>query len=219
MPGETKITKEINKYIRKKLPPEPDVLKKLREETAKLPNPQMQISWEQAQFMTIILKAIRAKKILEIGVFTGYSTLITAMALPDDGNVIACDINTEWTDIAKKYWEQTGVLHKIDLRIAPASETLETLVASGKNGSFDFAFIDADKTNDALYYEKCLQLVKPGGLIMVDNALWGGTVLDKGSDDEDARAIQQFNDAITQDTRVHSYIAPVRDGILLLYKK
>lgn len=218
MPSETKITEDIHKYICNKLKPEPEILKELRRETSTLPNAQMQISWEQAQFMTIILRAIRAKKTIEVGVFTGYSTLITALALPEDGMVLACDINTEWTNIASKYWEKAGVSQKIDLRIAPAEETLDSVIAAGEKETFDFAFIDADKVNDAIYYEKCLQLVKPGGIIMVDNALWDGAVLDTEGDDEDAQAIQKFNDMVVKDERVTSCIAPIRDGILMIFR-
>lgn len=219
MPSDTKITEQIHKYICDNLEEEPPFLKDLHAETNRLPEAEMQISWEQAQFMTVILKAIHAKKTIEIGVFTGYSALITALALPDEGTVIACDINEKWTSFGKKYWEIAGVLNKIDLRIAPAIETLERLLVDGESETFDFAFIDADKSNDLVYYEKCLQLIKPGGLIMVDNALWGGAVLGEESNDKDTLAIQQFNKTVARDERVHSYLAPIRDGIQLIFKK
>ncbi len=165
-------------YMRRVTLREPDILRRLREETAGFPTSSCQISAEQGQFMALLMHLMGARRTIEIGVYTGYSALVVAQALPDDGRVIACDINEEWTAIARRYWREAGVDRKIDLRMGPALNTLDDLIASGQGNRFDFIFIDADKPNYANYYERALVLLRPGGLIAVDNVLWYGRVID-----------------------------------------
>lgn len=199
---------------------EPDILKKLRAETANHPLVNMQVSPEQGQLMGLLVQLIGAKKCLEVGVFTGYSSLVVALNLPDDGQIIACDISDEFTSIARKYWHQAGVNNKIDLQIAPALETLDRLIANGEAGSFDFAFIDADKNNYAAYYDRCFQLVRSGGLILVDNVLWYGRVADPAMDhDKRTQAIKQINQQIYHDDRVQISLIPIGDGLTIARKK
>lgn len=194
-------------------------LRALREETAPLKNADMQVSREQGQLMALLARLIGARRTLEIGVFTGYSTLCVALALPDDGRIVACDLSEEWTAIARRHWERAGVAHKIDLRLAAAMRTLERLLAEGAAGSFDFAFIDADKPNYRAYYEHCLQLVRPGGLIALDNTLWAGRVADPAQDDANTVAIRAINDALHHDERVDIAMLPVGDGLTLARKR
>lgn len=196
---------------------EPAILTQLREETAKHPMAMMQISPEQGQFIALLIQLIKAKKTLEIGVFTGYSSLIVALTLPPEGKVIALDISHEFTDIAKRYWSAAEVSHKIDLHIAPALDTLDKLTVD-QSASFDFAFIDADKTNYDSYYEKCLTLVRPGGLIVIDNVLWSGQVIDQLVQDTRTTAIRLFNQKLAQDPRILLSVLPVADGLTLALK-
>jgi predicted O-methyltransferase YrrM len=198
---------------------EPDILRQLREETAKLSMAQMQISPEQGQFMALLVQLMGAKKTLEIGVFTGYSALAVALALPVDGKVIACDISEEYTAIAKDFWGRAGVSEKIDLRIAPALETLEKLIAEGETGSFDLAFIDADKRSYENYYERALTLLRPGGLILIDNVLWSGKVTDPTITDKQTQAIREFNQKIHQDSRISLSVMAIADGLTLALKR
>ncbi len=193
--------------------------KALREETDQLEWGVMQISADQAQFMALLAKLTNARKVIEVGTFTGYSALVVAQALPDDGKLIACDVNEEWTAIARRYWQDAKVADKIDLRLAPAMETLSTLVAEGQAGSFDFAFIDADKQNQLQYYELCLQLIRPGGLIAVDNVLWGGSVANPENQSEDTVAIRRCNDFLYGDERVDISLVPIGDGLTLARKR
>ncbi|HEY5604785.1 MAG TPA: class I SAM-dependent methyltransferase [Gammaproteobacteria bacterium] len=193
--------------------------KKLRDATDKIERGNMQISADQAQFMFLLLKLINARRIIEVGTFTGYSALVMASALPEDGKIIACDIHEEWTNIGKQFWEQAGVAHKIDLRLAPALDTFAQLVSDGHSASFDAAFIDADKQNILNYYEYCLQLLRPGGLIMVDNVLWGGSVADHNINDDDTIAIRATNRFILQDDRVDISMVPIGDGLTLARKR
>src|SRR5438270_2572793 len=172
------LTEETYQYLLSVSSRESDVLRRLREETASLPNSQMQISPDQGQFMALLVQLMRAKKTLEIGVFTGYSSLVVAQALPPDGKVIACDVSEEWTSIARRYWKEAGVANKISLRLAPALQTLDSLLKEGQAGTFDFAFIDADKANYDGYYERALKLLRAGGLAAIDNVLWSGRVAD-----------------------------------------
>lgn len=198
---------------------ESEVLKQLRQHTAGMRGSVMQIAPEQGQFMALLIQILGAKKTLEIGVYTGYSALCVAAALPEDGRVVACDINAETTAVAKEFWQKAGVAEKIDLRLAPGTDTLNELIAAGEQGSFDFAFIDADKTGYHTYYERCLLLLRPGGLIAVDNVLWTGSVLNNENPSEDTQALQAFNRFVKDDQRVDLSMLPVGDGLTLLRKK
>ena len=168
------LSDDVRRYLVSTSVSEPEVLARLRQETAGLPLAGMQISPEQGQFMTLLVKMLRARRCLEVGTFTGYSALWVALALPPDGRLTACDVSAEWTSIGQRYWKEAGVARKIDLHLAPALETLDRLIAQGEEGQYDFAFIDADKGNYWHYYERALRLLRPGGLIAVDNTLWGG---------------------------------------------
>lgn len=198
---------------------EPAVLAQLRQETAQQPMSQMQIAPEQGQFMALLVQLMGAKKTLEVGVFTGYSSLVVALALPPDGQLIACDVSQEYTAIARRYWQQAGVSHKIDLRLAPALETLDDLLAEGQANTFDFAFIDADKSNYDNYYERALQLLRSGGLIAIDNVLWSGRVADPDVQDNRTQQIRQLNQKLRQDERVTISLVPIADGLTLTLKR
>jgi predicted O-methyltransferase YrrM len=193
--------------------------RKLREETAKHPMARMQIAPDQGQFMALLAKLMNARRALEVGVFTGYSSLVVALALPEDGQLVACDVSREWSDIGRPYWESAGVAEKIDLRIAPAIETLDALLANGEAGSFDFAFIDADKENYIGYYERSLRLLRAGGLVAVDNTLWSGKVADASENDSETRAIRAFNEHVQRDNRVDLSLLPIGDGLTLAMKR
>lgn len=198
---------------------EPEVLAKLRAETAPLPNAGMQIGPEQGQFMALLVELIGARRTLEVGVFTGYSSTVVALSLPAGGQIIACDVSEEYTSIARRYWREAGVSDKIDLRLGPAIETLEELAASGGSGTFDFAFIDADKEHIDHYYEQAMALVRPGGLLVVDNVLWRGEVVNADSDDPAVRGIRALNAKAHRDPRVSVSLIPVGDGLLLARKR
>jgi predicted O-methyltransferase YrrM len=198
---------------------EPPLLLALREETAELTQRSMQISPEQGQFMALLARLIGARECLEVGVFTGYSSLATALALPDDGRIVACDVSEEWTAVARRYWQRAGVEHKIDLRLAPATETLDALIAAGHGGTFDFAFIDADKTNYLAYYERTLVLLRTGGLALIDNTLWSGRVADPEVADADTVALRHFNEVLHRDERVDISLLPLGDGLTLARKR
>ena len=195
------------------------VLAELRAETAKLPQAGMQTAAEQGQFLGLLIELTGAKRTIEVGTFTGYSALAVALALPPKGRVVACDVNVEFTAIARRYWAKAGVAQKIDLRLAPAKETLDKLLAAGEAGRFDFAFIDADKENYLAYYERCLELLRPGGLMAIDNVLWGGAVADPATDDKDTRAIRALNDKLKGDRRVTLSMVPIGDGLSLARKR
>jgi caffeoyl-CoA O-methyltransferase len=207
---------------------EPEVLRRLRQETAGLPGAGMQIGPEQGQFMALLVELIGARRTLEIGTFTGYSALVVALALPPEGRVVACDVSEEFTAVARRYWAEAGVADKIELHLAPALETLDRLLAPGpaagqaegsQAASFDFAFIDADKANYGAYYERALRLLRPGGLIAIDNVLWSGKVADKAASDPDTRAIQALNAALKDDSRVTLSLLPLGDGLTLAIKR
>jgi len=198
---------------------EPDVLRRLRDETAALPQHSMQISPEQGQFMGLLVELTGARKCLEIGTFTGYSALSVACSLPGDGTLVACDISEDFTDRAKLFWEEAGVADKIDLRIGPALETLDQLLADGEGGTFDFSFIDADKVNYLGYFQRAFDLTRQGGLICIDNVLWSGAVADPSRNDEDTEAIRAFNTALSTDARISLSMLPIGDGLTLACKR
>jgi predicted O-methyltransferase YrrM len=202
---------------------EPDVLARLRRETASHPESRFQIPPEQGQLFQVLIRLSGARRVVEVGVFTGYSSLAMALALPPDGRIVACDISDEYTRTARRYWAEAGVIGKIDLRIAPAKETLDSLIAAGESGSFDFAFIDADKTGYPGYYEQCLQLVRTGGLVSLDNMLSRGRVLEgldhDATQDEDVIALRRMNEFIHRDDRVDALLLPLGDGLTLAVKR
>ncbi len=213
------ISDELAEYVLQVGTREPDVLARLREETAALPQHGMQIAPEQGAFLAMLVELIGARRCVEVGTFTGYSSTAVALALPDDGQIVCCDVSEEWTALARKYWSEAGVADKIDLRIAPAAETLDQLLAAGEEGAFDFAFIDADKAGYDGYYEQLLRLVRPGGLIALDNTLWSGKVLDADTDDEDTQALRALNAKLADDDRVTLCLLPVADGVTLARRR
>jgi len=194
------------------------VAARLRAETAKLPQAGMQIGADQAAFMALLARAIGAKHCIEVGTFTGYSALAVAAALPEDGKLVCCDISAEWTAIARRYWLEAGIADRIDLRLAPALDTLRELARDGR-GSYDFAFIDADKSNYGAYYEACLDLLRPGGLIVLDNMLWSGRVADPTHHDADTDALRALNAKIDIDGRVDASLLTIGDGVMLVRKR
>jgi predicted O-methyltransferase YrrM len=199
---------------------ESDLLRELREETfASVEFPVMQISPEQGQFMTLLVRLIGAKKVVELGTYTGYSSICIATGLPNDGELICCDLQAPWTDVAQKYWQQAGLDHKISLHLRPAEETLQWLLDEGREGEFDFIFIDADKQNYTIYYEMALTLVRQGGLIAIDNTLWSGDVADPENMQPGTRAIRRMNDRLKIDDRVEKCMLPIGDGLSLALKK
>lgn len=213
------LSQELYDYVLSVSLRDQDVLRDLRAETAENPMARMQIAPEQGQFMALLVRLGGYKRCIEVGVFTGYSSLCVAQALPDDGYVLACDVREEWTAVAQRYWQAAGVANKIDLRLAPAQDTLDAALADGQAGSFDFAFIDADKRGYVDYYEACLQLLRPGGLIAVDNTLWSGRVADSADQDNGTRAIRAFNLHVAQDERVDLSMVPIADGLTLCRKR
>ena len=198
---------------------ESDVRARLREETADHPKSEMQIAPEQGQFLQFLVQLVGARRTLEVGVFTGYSALSVAEVLPPDGEIVACDVSEEYTQVARRYWAEAGVEDKIDLRIAPADETLDALLEDGQDGAFDFAFIDADKEAYDTYYEQCLTLLRPGGVIALDNMFRGGAVADPAPDDDSIRATQRLNEKIHDDERVTLSVLPLADGVTLAMKR
>ncbi|BAZ13085.1 O-methyltransferase family protein [Calothrix sp. NIES-4071] len=208
------LEKNLRDYLLSVSVREPEILTQLRHETAQHPMAIMQIAPEQGQFISLLVQLIGAKKTLEVGVFTGYSALVVALALPDDGKIVACDISEEYTQIARRYWEKAGVSHKIDLHIAPAVDTLDKLIQTEAE-TFDFAFIDADKSAYDDYYERCLQLIRPGGLIAIDNVLWFGRVAQEEVQDNRTKKIRALNAKLYQDARVNISLVPIGDGLML----
>jgi len=213
------LSEDLYNYLLSVSSREAAVLARLRDETDKLAEAGMQISPDQGQFMALLLKLIGARRVIEIGTFTGYSALVMAMALPDDGKIICCDKSDEWTSIARRYWTEAGVDKKIDLHLGNALDTLDALIESGSENTFDFAFIDADKVNIHNYFERCLGLLRQGGLIAVDNVLWGGSVINPEKQDDDTKAIRAFNRQLSDDDRVDISLVPIGDGLTLAYKK
>jgi predicted O-methyltransferase YrrM len=213
------LEKSLYEYLQSVSLREPEILAQLRQETAQHPSSRMQITPEQGQFMALLVELMGAKKTLDIGVFTGYSSLVVALALPPDGKVVACDVSEEYTAIARRYWQQAGVADKVELHIAPALDTLDRLIAAGEAGTFDFAFIDADKNNYANYYERSLQLLRPGGLIAIDNVLQSGRVANPQEQDKITNSIRAFNQKLHQDPRITMSLVPIADGLTLALKR
>ena len=212
------LDEKLREYLLNVSVKESEILRELREETAQMEYSAMQISPEQGAFMSFLVELIQAKRTLEIGVFTGYSALVVAMALSKDGIVTACDVSEEWTNVGMKYWKKAQVEDKIDLRIAPALKTLDQLLSEGKQGTYDFSFIDADKIEYQGYFDKSLELLRIGGLIAIDNVLWGGSVIDDSIQDSSTRAIRKFNENLSSDPRVSISMVPIGDGLTLACK-
>jgi predicted O-methyltransferase YrrM len=213
------LTDSLHEYLLRVSLREPEVLRDLRAETARLAQRSMQIAPEQGQFMALLARLVGARRCLEVGVFTGYSSLAVALALPDGGSIVACDVSEEWTSIARRYWQRAGVADRIDLRLAPALQTLDSLLAGGEAGQYDLAFIDADKAGYGDYYERVLQLLRPGGLVVIDNTLWSGRVADPGVTDADTVALRQLNQRLLGDERVDLSLVPIGDGLTLARKR
>jgi caffeoyl-CoA O-methyltransferase len=212
--GAIEIPAKLAAYIAATGTRETAVQRRLRAVTRKIPFGTMQIGPDQAALMQVLVRALGAKRCIEIGTFTGYSSLAVALALPRDGKIICCDVSEEWTAVARHHWKLAGVERKISLRLAPALDTLKTL-----KGKYDFAFIDADKTNYQNYYERCLKLVRKGGLIAIDNTLWHGSVIDRRDQTADTRAIRAFNKKLRGDRRVDISLVPIGDGLTLAFKR
>jgi caffeoyl-CoA O-methyltransferase len=207
------LTQELHAYLLKVSLREPEILRRLRRETADGPGTAMQIGPEQGQFMQLLAELTEARRYLEVGTFTGYSALAMALAMPEDAELVCCDISEDYTAMARRFWEEAGVADRIDLRLAPALDTLAALEAEGR--TFDLMFVDADKENYADYVEFGLKLVRPGGLIMIDNVLWGGSVVEPDKQDKDTRAIRALNTALQADDRVSLSLVPIGDGLTL----
>ena len=206
-------------YLRSVSVKDTPILAKLRAETAKQKMAVMQISPEQGQFMALLVELMGARRTIEIGTFTGYSALVVAMALPAQGRVVACDVSEEWTSIGRRHWAEAGVAHKIDLRLGPAAKTLDAMIESGESALYDFAFIDANKEDYDAYYERCLVLLRQGGIVAIDNVLWSGKVADDKVHDKDTDAIRALNAKIATDARVTSCMLPIGDGLTLCRKR
>jgi predicted O-methyltransferase YrrM len=215
---EYRYTPELASYIREHSLREDDVLQRLRQETASHPRSDMQISPELGQFLAFLIRATGARRCIEVGVFTGYSSTVVALALPADGLIVACDVNEDTSAIARRYWREAGVSDKIHLHLRPAIETLDHLIAQGLAGTYDFVFIDADKPGYPHYWDRAVTLVRTGGIIAVDNVLWSGRVADSTVQDETTRLIREFNSNVARDTRVHVSLLPIRDGLTLACK-
>ena len=213
------ITDEIHRYLVEHSVREPDVLARLRATTAPLPQAGMQIGPEQGQLMALLARLVGAKRCIEVGVFTGYSSLAVALALPEDGRILACDVSEKWTAIAQRFWREAGVEHKIELKLQPAVRTLEDLLAAGEAGRYDFAFVDADKPAYDTYYELLLQLLRPGGLMALDNTLWSGAVLDPDEREPNTVALRALNDKLHRDERIDLSLLPIGDGLTLARKR
>lgn len=215
----TELTDALHDYLLKVSLREPKVLKRLRGETQKMPRGKLQICSEQGQFMALLVELIGAKRCFEVGTFTGYSACAVALALPPSGKLIACDISEEYTAVARRYWREAGVEKKIDLRIAPAIQTLDSLLKNNQAGKFDFGFLDADKPNYDGYYERSLKLLRKGGLLLIDNVLWGGSVIDKADRDLSTRCLRALNKKIHADERVSLSMIAIGDGLTLARKR
>ncbi len=213
------LPQEIQRYIDDVTLRDLPVLRDLREETAQLPHAGMQTGADQVQFLQLLVRLIGARRCIEVGVFTGYSSLGVALALPDDGKIVACDVSEEYTAVARRYWERAGVADKVDLYLAPAAQTLDRLIHAGEEGRFDFAYIDADKTGYDAYYERCLALLRPNGLLAIDNVLWSGDVANEATNDPDTLALRALNEKIGRDERVDASLLPIGDGLMVVRKR
>ena len=210
---------DLEQYLVKHGVREPELLARLRDETALIPQHNMQIAPEQGALLALLVELTGAKRCLEIGTFTGYSSLIVALAMPPDGTILCCDVSEEWTAVARRYWAQAGVADRVDLRLAPALETLDALLADGAEGTFDFAFVDARKSEYPDYHERVVRLLRSGGLAAYDNVLWGGAVADDSKQDADTLAIRRLNDRLASDERVTIAMLPLADGVTLARKR
>lgn len=219
MPKRTLLPDAVEAYLLETLIHEDPVAADLRTETAALPEAGMQIGPDQAALMALLVRLINARNVIEIGTFTGYSALAMARALPADGRIVCCDLSDTWTGLARRYWERAGIAERIDLRLGPAQQTLDSLREAGEDGRFDLAFIDADKTGYDAYYERCLHLIRPGGLILIDNTLWSGNVADGNVNDDTTRTLRALNLKIRDDTRVESVLLSIGDGVTLVRVK
>jgi predicted O-methyltransferase YrrM len=219
MPNKSLLPDEVARYVHEAMTRETPLQKRLREETARLPRARMQIAPDQAALLAMLVRLTGARRALEIGTFTGYSALAMAGALPPGGTLLTCDVSEEWTKVARRYWAEAGVAERIDLRLGPATETLAALAREGLAGTFDLAFIDADKENYDAYYEACLGLLRPGGLIVLDNMLWKGAIADPAAQDPETRALRSLSEKVHADRRVDTCLLTVGDGMLLARKR
>lgn len=213
------LTEGLYQYLLSISPNEPSILRRLREETASHQQATMQISPEQGQFMGLLVTLMNARRILEIGTFTGYSSLVMAMALPAHGRITTCDVSEEWTSVARRYWNEAGVESRVELRLGPALDTLDKLLAEGQERKYDVVFIDADKESYVGYYEYSLKLLRPGGLVIVDNVFWSGKVIERDMQDKDTMAIRSFNEYLKNDSRITFSVIPLADGLTLAVKR
>ena len=213
------LTDGLHRYLLDVSLREPPILRRLREETARLPLARMQIAPEQGQFMALLVQLLQARRVLEVGVFTGYSSLSMALAMPADGHLVACDLSEEWTATARRYWNEAGVADRIELRLGPALSTLDALLESGAAESFDMAFLDADKAHYDAYYERALRLLRRAGLLLIDNVLWSGRIIDSQARDDDTLALRALNEKIHTDERVSISMLPLADGLTLAMKR
>lgn len=210
---------ELHEYLLRVGVREHPLLARLREETAALPEHDMQIAPEQGAFMALLVELLGARRCLELGTFTGYSSLAVALALPPDGTIVCCDVSEEWTSVARRYWVEAGVADRVDLRLGPALATLDRLLADGAAGTFDFAFLDADKELYLDYYERIVELLRPGGLLAIDNVFGSGRIADPSADDPRLVAIRRLNDRVAADERVSIALVPIADGLTLVRKR
>ena len=210
---------DLHAYLVRNGVREPDILKRLRDETALLPQHNMQIAPEQGALLARLVELVGAKRCIEIGTFTGYSSTVVALAMPPDGTIVCCDVSEEWTAVARRYWAEAGVADRVDLRLAPAIETLDKLLASGAEGTFDFAFIDARKSEYPDYHERIVRLLRSGGLAAYDNVLWGGSVIDESKQDDETLGVRRLNERLAADERVTISMLPVADGVTLARKR
>jgi len=210
---------DLHAYLVRNGVREPEILKRLRDETALLPQHNMQIAPEQGALLALLVELVGAKRCIEIGTFTGYSSTVVALAMPPDGTIVCCDVSEEWTAVARRYWAEAGVADRVDLRLAPAIETLDKLLASGAEGTFDFAFIDARKSEYPDYHERIVRLLRSGGLAAHDNVLWGGSVVDESKQDEETLGVRRLNERLAADQRVTISMLPVADGVTLARKR